>query len=264
MRLSALAYYVRSIPKLLLGITPRLRVAALFLVKTPAGPVTIRLRGSGLQFHVRTALDIWVIKETCLDRDYEKVTPLQDGWSIVDIGAGLGDFTVYAARQNPHGRVYAYEPFPESFDLLQRNVVLNNAQNVEAHALAVAGEGGVLALDVGNAEAVQHSTTSGGAHTIEVTAITLKHIFEQHNLQRCDFLKMDVEGAEYSILLTAGETLLKKIKRIALEYHDHTSAGQHAALIDFLVEQGFFVEQRRNPVHDYLGYLYAVNADNGG
>ena len=52
----------------------------------------IRLRGSGLQFRVRTAMDVWVIKETCLDRDYEYGMVLQDNWTIIDIGAGLGDF----------------------------------------------------------------------------------------------------------------------------------------------------------------------------
>ncbi len=261
MKLSAALYYARSIPKVLLNITPRAQVVALFRGKARPNQLTIRLRGSGLQFQVRTALDVWVIKETCLDRDYERMTPLQDGWTILDIGAGLGDFTVYAARQSPHGKVYAYEPFPESIELLQRNLALNHVDNVGAQGMAVAGRSGTLALNIGSAEAVQHSVVAGGAQTIEVTAVTLAQIFEANGLQQCDFLKMDVEGAEYGILFMTDQALLKKIKRIALEYHDHTSAGQHAALRDFLVEQGFLVEVRRNPVHDYLGYLYAVNLE---
>ena len=51
---------------------------------------------------------------------------LQDGWTIIDIGAGLGDFTAYAAQRSPRGRVLAYEPFPESFALLQQNLKLND------------------------------------------------------------------------------------------------------------------------------------------
>ncbi len=261
MKLSAVMYYARSIPKVLLNITPRQQVVSLFRGKVLPDRLTIHLRDSGLQFQVRTALDVWVIKETCLDRDYERLTPLQDGWTILDIGAGLGDFTVYAARHSPHGRVYAFEPFPESVELLQRNVALNRVGNVEVQGVAVAGHNGTLALNVGSVEAVQHSVVTGGAQMIEVAAVTLAQIFETHALQQCDFLKMDVEGAEYNILFLTDKALLKKIKRIALEYHDLASAGQHAALRDFLVEQGFLVEMRRNPVHDYLGYLYAVNLE---
>jgi FkbM family methyltransferase len=262
MKLSALVYYARSIPNLLLNVAPHIQVVQLFMGKARAGPLTVRLRGSGLQFRVRTAMDVWVIKETCLDRDYEAVTPLQDGWIIIDIGAGLGDFTVYAARRNPHGRVYAYEPFPESVDLLKHNLALNNVTQVEIQTVAVAGQSGTLTLNVGDAEAVQHSTMLGGAHTIEVAAVTLEQIFATHGLQCCDLLKLDVEGAEYGILLTADASLLKKIKRIVLEYHDNTPAGRHEVLSNFLIERGFGVELRRNPVHDYLGYLYAMNLEN--
>ncbi len=262
MKLSALVYYARSIPKLLVNVMPRWQVVSLFLGKAPAEPLTVRLRGSDLRFRVRTALDVWVIKETCLDRDYEMASPLADGWTIIDIGAGLGDFTVYAAHKNPHGRVYAFEPFPESVELLKYNLTLNNVRNVEAQAVAVAGRSGQLALNVGSAEAVQHSTTTDSTHTIEVAAITLDQIFEAQGIDCCDFLKMDVEGAEYGILLATDQAVLKRIKRLALEYHDNTPAGQHDFLKNYLVERGFLVELRRNPVHDYLGYLYAVNSEN--
>lgn len=262
MKLSALVYYARSIPTLLLNVAPRAQVVRLFLGKARAEPLTIRLRGVGLQFRVRSAMDVWVIKETCLDRDYDAVTPLQNGWTIIDIGAGLGDFTVHAARQNPQGHVYAYEPFPESVELLKHNLALNNMTQAEVQAVAVAGQSGTLTLNVGSEEAVQHSTTLSGAHTIEVTAVTLAQIFAAHALPCCDLLKLDVEGAEYGILLTADASLLRKIKRIVLEYHDNTPAGRHEVLSNFLTERGFSVELRRNPVHDYLGYLYAVNLEN--
>jgi FkbM family methyltransferase len=207
---------------------------------------------------VRTALDVWVIKETCLDRDYENRTVLQDGWTIIDIGAGLGDFTAYAAQRSPNGRVLAYEPFPESFALLQQNVSLNQLCNVEAAPCAVAAQAGSLALNIGIGEAVQHSTTQAGAHTIEVQAITLQQIFDERGLDRCDLLKMDIEGGEYAILRGVNAGLLERVQRIALEYHDHTSAGKHDELVRLLQNNGFQVQVRPNPVHDYLGYLYAM------
>ena len=278
MKFTAATYYARSIPNLLLNVTPRSKIVPLFLGRALQQPLTIRLRGSGLRFRVRTALDVWVIKETCLDRDYEgsrnrtsltgiastsdrRRPPsmvLQDGWTIVDVGAGLGDFTAYAAQRCPHGRVLAYEPFPESFALLQQNVSLNNLRNVEANPWAIAANSGPLGLNIGLGEAVQHSTTRAGANTIEVQAITLQQVFDEYGFDCCDFLKMDIEGGEYAIFGGLNADLLKRVQRIALEYHDNTPAGQHGELARLLLNYGFHVQVRANPVHDYLGYLYAV------
>ncbi|HSD85417.1 MAG TPA: FkbM family methyltransferase [Anaerolineae bacterium] len=263
MRLSGLAYYARSVINLLINVTPRSKIVPLFLGRAGSSPLIIRLRPSGLQFHVRTAMDVWVIKETCLDRDYENPrnrvsSTLQDNWTIIDIGAGLGDFTAYAAQRSPQGRVLAYEPFPESFALLQQNVALNKLRNVEARPCAIAAQPGALALNIGLGEAVQHSTTQAGARTIEVQAITLQQVFDKHGLERCDFLKMDIEGGEYAILQGIDASLLKRVQRIALEYHDNTSDGRHDELVRLLQRNGFQVQVRPNPVHDYLGYLYAM------
>lgn len=258
MKLSAVAYYARSIQKLLWNVSPRPKVLALFAGLKQSEPLIIRLRSSGLQFRVRTAMDVWVIKETCLDRDYENGAALQDNWMIIDIGAGLGDFTAYAAQRSPNGRVLAYEPFPGSFALLQQNVSLNQLCNVKATPCAIAEQPGSLALNIGLGEAVQHSTTQAGVNTIEVQAITLQQVFDEHGLDRCDLLKMDIEGGEYAILRGVDASLLERVQRIALEYHDNTSAGEHAELVQLLRERGYHVQVRPNPVHDYLGYLYAT------
>ena len=261
MRLSALAYYARSIPKVLFGFRPLPQVIGLFLGQSTGQPLTITLRASGLKYRVRTAMDVWVIKETCLDRDYERGAALQADWTIIDIGAGLGDFTAYAAWRSPNGTVLAYEPFPESFALLKQNLELNHVRNVEAQPYAVAAASGKLRLNIGSEHAVQHTTTEEGARTIEVPAITLESIFVDQAVTGCDLLKMDVEGAEYGILLNASADTLRKIKRIALEYHDHTPAGTHPQLRDCLTKHGFEVKLHPNPVHDHLGYLYAERRD---
>ncbi|MBI5564989.1 MAG: FkbM family methyltransferase [Chloroflexi bacterium] len=261
MRLSALAYYARSIPKLLFGFQPLPQIIGLFLGKSLGQPLTITLRASGLKYRVRTAMDVWVIKETCLDRDYERGAALQADWTIIDIGAGLGDFTAYAAWRSPNGTVLAFEPFPESFALLEQNLQLNNARNVEAQPYAVADTPGKLLLNIGSEHAVQHTTTEQGTNAIEVPAITLDSIFADQAVTHCDLLKMDVEGAEYGILLHASADTLRKIKRIALEYHDHTPAGKHQRLRECLTGHGFQVTLQPNPVHDHLGYLYAERRD---
>lgn len=163
--------------------------------------ITLR---NGLQFWVRSPMDIWIIKETCLDREYEaKGMSIQNGWNVIDIGASLGDFAIHAARQNPRGIVFAYEPSPDSFALLQKNIRLNNIRNIVAFPQAVNGQLQELQLEVGSGVPVTYSTVSRNHATdsqvLNVNATTLDVLFADLCLEYCDLLKVDCEGAEYDI-----------------------------------------------------------------
>ncbi len=262
MLVSRLLYYLSSIPTLLIGVRNWPVVVAAFLRLPVPKPFTVELR-SGVRFHARTAMDVWIIKETCLDRDYETASvPLQDSWTVLDIGAGLGDFTMHAARRNPHGMVYGFEPFPESFALLEDNLRLNGLENVRVFPYAVgATSGGRLTL-YATGEAVQHRT-AGAANvatpTFDVTTVSLDQIFDEQNLTRCDFLKMDCEGAEYEILLNAGDQTLSRIRHVCLEYHEGVTPYAREDLARFFRDRGFHVALRPNPVHQHLGFLHAAN-----
>jgi FkbM family methyltransferase len=87
-------------------------------------------------------MDIWSIKETFLDRFYERFgARIEDGWTVVDIGGGIGDYTLFAAAATPHGRVFAFEPYPQSFALLQQNLAANGvtANGVTANGGTASG-----------------------------------------------------------------------------------------------------------------------------
>lgn len=266
MLLSRLRYYLASLPPLLVGIRNWPVVLATFLHLPIRKPVVVEVRSNGNRYHVCTPLDIWVIKETCIDRDYEQASVyLQDGWTILDIGAGLGDFTIHAARLSRRNVVYAYEPAPASFGLLQANMALNQVDNVQAFPYAVGGErDDVLTLHI-STEAVQHSTAAqpGSATTkrIDVPSKSLDQIFEELRLEQCDFLKMDCEGAEYEILFHTSAATLGRIRHICLEYHDGITAYSHADLVRFFQSKGFHVTLRANPAHHCLGLLYAAQPD---
>lgn len=168
-------YYLSSIPTILKQIK---NWYVCFLLLVSKKPVIIRLR-NGCQFKVRSLTDVWIIKETCLDRDYESVaTDIQDHWTIIDIGAGLGDFAISVAYEHPNCRVYAYEPFPESYRLLEENIKLNSVSNVIASPMAVGAQSGEITLYTMGA-AVQHTTTktASTADGMVVQAVCLDHIF---------------------------------------------------------------------------------------
>lgn len=256
--LRRLSYYARSIPTSLAGFANPLEVAIATLRRKP---FIARLR-SGERFAARTAMDAWVIKETCLDRDYERAGfAIQDGWTIVDIGAGLGDFAVSIARRFPHGQVLAFEPFGESFALLERNIALNGVTNVVARRLAIGGASGVARLSLGTGVAVQHSTARademGAGETVD--ELPLGAALESAGAARCDFLKLDCEGAEYAILRqAAADGTLARVGRISMEYHDGVTDGSGAWLADFLRGHGFAVSLEPNPAHANIGFLRAV------
>ena len=257
MLFSRLVYYFSSIPTLFLGITNWWTMLRVFLgIAVPNPRIDLR---DGTRFHIRTRMDIWVMKEACLDHQYEKFsTPIQDGWTVLDIGAGIGDFAISVARAHPHSTVYAFEPFPESFALLQENIKLNGATNVRASSHAISSENGAIELRAVSAEAVQQSTAAQhAASAIRVPSITLDQFFADANLARIDYFKMDCEGAEYGILFNAKPETLAKISHLCMEYHDGVTSYSHDDLMRFLEQNGFVVTSQVNPVHSDIGLMYA-------
>ncbi|HDD24529.1 MAG TPA: FkbM family methyltransferase [Chloroflexi bacterium] len=260
--LSRLSYYISSIPTLLLGIKNWPAIITAFLGLRVPERIVLELR-NGCHFRVRTPMDIWIIKETCLDRQYERQgVEIKDGWVVLDIGAGLGDFAICVALEHPHSTVYAYEPFLESFAMLEENLDLNQVRNVKAFPYALSSQVGSIDFHIVSKEAVQHSTAfglDGAQDSIQVPSTTLDHIFDEIQSDRCDYLKMDCEGAEYEILLNASDSALQRIGHICLEYHDGVTEFSHHDLVRFLEGKGFRVWLTPNPAWAHLGFLYAMN-----
>jgi FkbM family methyltransferase len=262
MLLSRWLYYLSSIPTLLLGVKNWPKMLAVFLGLPVSLPFVIVLR-NGCRFKVRTRMDIWIIKEICLDQQYESASlPFQDGWTVLDIGAGLGDFAVHVARQHPHTMVYAFEPFPASFALLQENLQLNGVPNVRTFPQAISAQSGERAFYIAS-EAVAHTAVKQphalSDDHIQVTSITLDQVFGELDIATCDYLKLDCEGAEFEILFGTDTQTLHKIRHLCLEYHDRITARSHQDLVLFLTARGFEVKLTPSPAYDYLGLLYARN-----
>ena len=224
----------------------------------------IELR-NGLRFWVRAAMDIWIVKETCLDRQYERASvPIQDGWTVVDIGAALGDFAISIAKARPASRVFAFEPFPESYALLQRNLAANRVDNVIPSPYAIGWGDSQMRLAMTTSEAVQHTTVAGdgvraASASVPVPGITLARAFTEMSVQRCDYLKVDCEGAEYDIFFSASGATVQAIRHICLEYHDGVTPYSHDDLVRLFEQHGFQVRCTPNRAHRHLGLLHARN-----
>jgi FkbM family methyltransferase len=258
---SKIAYYAASIVTLLTRFERPFQILAIFLGREGRLPAEIQIKESGLRFSVREAMDVWVIKETCVDADYLPPGGFGADWQVVDIGAGLGDFTVYAAVNCPHGKVFAYEPLAKSYQLLQHNLSLNDVANVEVFQQATAAVGGLMTAVSDQTEAVSTRFVSdwvdGGETTGAIQVVTLAEILDRMPDGRCDLMKIDCEGCEFDLLLNSPPELLTHIERLTIETHDGYTDFSTAHLADYLRQQGFIVQQNSNPVHSYLGFIYA-------
>ncbi len=257
-------YYLQSIFSLLVGVKNWRVLFEIFLGKPFIGVKWLELRRNNLKVGVGSKMEAWSVKETLIDRFYTRLgTEVQGDWTIVDIGAAIGEFTIEAALQLTEGKVYAFEPNPGSINILRQNLRVNNLGRVETFNLGVWSEEGEIPLHFLNNEplqAVSGETDSEKLQEIKETSIeviTLEQVVEEKVGNKIDLMKLDCEGAEYDILLNQDPKLFKKIRRIIMEYHDLDEQRNHQVLVEYFEKLGYQVKLYENSVHKHLGYLYA-------
>jgi len=155
------------------------------------------------------------------------------GEVVVDIGANIGTFSLYAARVCGASRVISFEPFADNYSMLCKNVEENQLCNVTCVNQAVAGNRGLRTLRLDPVDCGSHSIitgTFGGG--VDVECCTLGDVFQRFSLSQIDYLKMDCEGAKYDILENA-TSRLQQIKRISME--THTTADRKAEDLEKLL-----------------------------
>jgi FkbM family methyltransferase len=159
--------------------------------------------------------------------------------TIIDIGAHKGVFSLYAGCLAKEGRVFSYEPHPSNYSFLQENLARNNAANTRAFNLAVWSEPGKTTLKI-SSSSLSHSLVlqTDSLDTVEVPCTGLREIFEENRIGRCEFLKIDAEGAEYEILRATPVQTLARTDRIVAEVHT-VPGWSMTRLCDLLTERGF-------------------------
>ena len=113
---------------------------------------------------------------------------------VVDVGANIGYYTLLMAKNN--ASVFSYEPEPQNFTLLKKNVILNNfSSNVRLYNKAVSNFHGNSKLVLSDHSTGQHKLNKNrfGTKSIDVEVTKLE-------LDKIDFAKIDVEGAELLVL----------------------------------------------------------------
>jgi len=140
------------------------------------------------------------------------------GEVFIDIGAHIGKYALKIAREvGETGLVIAVEPNPDNYQMLQRGIMLNNLKNVVALNMAAWNEESTLKLFTGHL-AGHHSTKIDwklGWH--EVNARPMDDVIEEFDINRVDWIKIDVEGAEWEVLLGLEKTINKYRAKVIIE-----------------------------------------------
>lgn len=160
---------------------------------------------------------------------------------VVDAGANIGVFSIHIHRLCPQTEVVAYEPFPDNYAFLKKNLQAANATNVTAHCKALGAQSGSsLIQKVGSRSQDHrmidsHSTQHQSAEdTTQVDVVPFSHMFEGIKGRSISLLKCDIEGSELDLFRSATPEQLKQIDRIAIEFHDHLVPGTSDELIRIL------------------------------
>ena len=126
--------------------------------------------------------------------------------TVIDVGANTGLFALLAAKANPACRVWAFEPVPFIFDMLERNIRLNGLTNLQAVAAAVADATGETSFFVTHTRVgipTDSSSCAGFRSQVEevrLPTITLDEFVERANLPPIDVLKIDAETTESQVI----------------------------------------------------------------
>jgi FkbM family methyltransferase len=163
---------------------------------------------------------------------------------ILDLGANIGLFTLYAARRAPQARVVALEPFPSTFRRLLETVHDHHLDDrVTCLNIAVTGASGVRIMPTTPIPSQSRflAPADSGRSGTEVVGKTLETVLDENDLDRVDLLKIDIEGSEYEVLLSTPPSALARISRIAMEYHADGGPYSKQQLFEHLRGAGFTV-----------------------
>jgi FkbM family methyltransferase len=175
------------------------------------------------------------------------------GMTVIDLGANIGYYTLLASRLvGPEGRVFAFEPDPDAFLYLERNVARNRCTNVAAVNQAVVDR--VDAVSLVRAGPERGFVSERQSSAVSVDAVTLDAFFGRLGWPAVNFMKIDIEGSEEQALVGMEELLRRNPAiQIVVEVNVDAISRSGGTLAHFVktlnrlgFSSGYLIEQRRH------------------
>jgi FkbM family methyltransferase len=188
------------------------------------------------------------------------------GDTLIDIGAGVGEETIiFSSLVGSEGKVFAIEAHPKTFQALTYLKETNGLKNVICSNVALSDKAGIVQIeDSENSLGNSILQVSANKH-FQILAETFDDFVKRNKLERIDFVKMNVEGAEQLIVKGMVESM-SIIKHLAISCHDfryHNGESEFfktkKIIIQFLEENGFNIKTQQTNENMVDDYVYASN-----
>jgi FkbM family methyltransferase len=200
---------------------------------------------------------VTMIKENFLDEQFKDLNIKEK--EIVDIGANVGDSAIYFAL-NGARYVYAFEPYPYSYDISIKNIKQNKLEKKISCINKGCGKKGFLYIDK-NFQNIAGSNLKKFEKGKRVEILSLLDILKSYKIKNDSVAKVDCEGHEYDLILNARDEELRMFHQFVIEYH-----YGYINLVKRLKKAGFFIkhtppvyffnEEAERPKM-YYGLIYA-------
>ncbi len=147
---------------------------------------------------------------------------LEEGMNAIDVGGHTGITTVVIGKKiGESGALYSFEPVPEYFNILNRNIYRNGLKNVKTRQLALSDHTGTIDFYKNNASSsIVHQA---GIPGFQVDTAAIDTFLEGEKVERMDLINMDCEGSELFVLKGAEKTLRRNKNRIKIFCEVHHS-----------------------------------------
>ncbi len=151
--------------------------------------------------------------------------------TILDVGACIGMYSICYSKIYKNSTIYSYEPVKKNYKELKKNILLNNLKNIYINNIGLSDKKKNIKIGIPDKKIhLRYSKNiNDGLFSIFsnkkkylVKLITLDSFIKEKNIKKIDFIKIDVEGAEYQVLKGAKKTIKKFKPIIQLEYNDLT------------------------------------------
>uniref|UniRef100_A0A7C4U847 FkbM family methyltransferase n=1 Tax=candidate division WOR-3 bacterium TaxID=2052148 RepID=A0A7C4U847_UNCW3 len=190
--------------------------------------------------------------EQYIDDIYEKYYKIKKGDIVVDVGANVGIFTIKAAKEvGNDGKVIAVEPEGECLSMLQRNIQENKLRNVLVIQKGVWIKKDKLKFYISPSSTGHSFYESIHYKVAEIEVDSLDNILKEYGIERTDFVKLDIEGAEVEAVKGMNEVLKSGAKIVIASYHLINNDFTYKTILPYLREKKF-------KVHLQKGIVYAI------
>ena len=220
-------------------------------------PTVIFETKNGIKIMLRTdSTDLMAFTHVWLIGEYSKNNfQVKKTDTIIDVGAHIGLFSLYASQNCTEGKIFAFEPIKENYKILESNKKLNKSSNILSENYAISKSTSKITLYKSNDEA-GHSKFIQTNDPVEVASKSLNDFFKENKIELINLLKLDCEGSEYEIIDSLEDKYFEKIEKMIIEYH---LADSNPELLEKLKNKLKYHSYSISvePLFQDIGFLYA-------